>query len=268
LIDPIQLSNLLATASDERKRRFRRSGTFMTYVLALLAAIGGTAAGFTLGAIIAAALAPLLGITGFEGASGYFALLVGGPLGGLVGLVLCTVLVLHRRGHRTFQAVAGRFLLVVLAMTALGAAGLGLAYMSNDILNPNAMPVQLSFEIKLPPNVMPPEGRDLVELQTDKNRMPAVVDRNGQRRDGDRAIITGSVDMYFRTSVRTVALTMPDKSVVLFSIKLGAKPAHAKELGPWQPVDHIAEAGKDQVRPAAPADNYEIRYRAVWPGED
>ena len=74
--------------------------------------------------------------------------------------------------------------------------------------------------------------------------------------------------MYFRTPTRTVVLTMPDKTDVLFNIKLGAKPAHAKELGDWQRADHIAEPGKEQARQATASDNYEIRYRAVWPGED
>ena len=58
----------------------------MTYLLALLAALVGAALGFALGAAAAGLLAPVLGITSFEGASGYFAVFIGGPIGGLAGL--------------------------------------------------------------------------------------------------------------------------------------------------------------------------------------
>ena len=60
----------------------------MTYLLALLVALVGAALGFALGAAAAGLLAPVLGITSFEGASGYFAVFIGGPIGGMAGLVL------------------------------------------------------------------------------------------------------------------------------------------------------------------------------------
>jgi hypothetical protein len=83
----------------------------MTWLLALLMAVIGAALGFALAAAAAAALAPLLGISSFEGASGYFAVFIGGPLGGLVGLGLGAWLVLRRAGFKG-AAVAGRIALV------------------------------------------------------------------------------------------------------------------------------------------------------------
>jgi hypothetical protein len=53
----------------------------MTYLLALLAAIVGCAVGAGLGMAVAGMLAAVLGISSFEGASGYFAVLIGGPIG-------------------------------------------------------------------------------------------------------------------------------------------------------------------------------------------
>jgi hypothetical protein len=70
----------------------------MTYLLALLAALVGAALGFALGAAAAGLAAPFLGITSFEGASGYFAVFIGGPIGGLAGLVLGALLVLRGTG--------------------------------------------------------------------------------------------------------------------------------------------------------------------------
>ena len=78
----------------------------MTYLLALLAALVGAALGFALGAAAAGLAAPVLGITSFEGASGYFAVFIGGPIGGLAGLVLGALLVLRRAGHRRAPVLA------------------------------------------------------------------------------------------------------------------------------------------------------------------
>ena len=55
------------------------SGALGSYALALLAALLGAALGFALGSAAADLLAPALGITSFEGASGYFAVFVGAP---------------------------------------------------------------------------------------------------------------------------------------------------------------------------------------------
>ena len=78
----------------------------MTYLLALLVALVGAALGFALGAAAAGLLAPVLGITSFEGASGYFSVFIGGPIGGLAGLVLGALLVLRRAGHRVPRSAA------------------------------------------------------------------------------------------------------------------------------------------------------------------
>jgi hypothetical protein len=156
----------------------------MTYVLALLGAIVGAAIGAFLGFTVAAILAPMLGISSFEGASGYFAVLFGGPLGGLLGLVLGAVLVLRKRGHPGFGAIAGRLGLVVLGIALIAGGVLGFLYLTQDTVNPNGSAPQL------------------------------------------------------------------------------------REFSAWQRADFIAEPGRQQARRATSADNYEIRYRADWAGQD
>jgi hypothetical protein len=235
----------------------------MTYVLAFLAAIAGAAAGAFLGGIIGGGLAPVFGISSFEGASGYFVVFVCAPIGGLIGLVVGTVWVLRQRGVRSAGALAGRFSMVVLGLIALAAGVFAAFYFSQDILNPNGPTPRLAFEVRLPPGVAPPAGRDRgIELQTSKNRMPPNTLTVSQ--DGDRTVIAGTVDLYFRTSQRMLVMAMPDKRHVLFNLKLGAKPSHSRQFGAWQRADFIGEPGDDHARRPTPAESYDIRYRAVW----
>jgi MFS family permease len=241
----------------------------MTFVLALLAAIVGGAIGAGLGVTIAAMLAPALGISSFEGASGYFAVFIGGPIGALLGIVLGAVLVLRWRGSRGFGAIGGRLSLVVIGIMAIATGVMGVLYLSQDIVNPNGAAPQLVFEIRLPAGAMPPGPNERpIELTTSKNRMPALMDREVARKDGDRPVIAGLVEMYYRTSQRMLVMTLPDKTDVLFNIKLASVPKHSPEFSAWHRADYIGEPGKSQTRRATATDNYEIRYRADWAGEN
>jgi hypothetical protein len=239
----------------------------MTYTLALLAALVGAALGFALGAAAAGLLAPAFGITAFEGASGYFAVFVGGPLGALLGIVSGALLVLRRAGHRSLEALAGRLALIVVGVLGVGAAVLGTFWVMRPLVNANGPAPQLVFEIRLPPGAARAAvNASAIELQTSRNRMPAALDAG--RRDDGREVIVGSVEMYYRTWRRTLVLTMPDKTDVLFDISLGLTPAHAKAFGAWQRADYVAQPGDGQARRATEADRYEIRYRTAWAGED
>ncbi len=214
-------------------------------------------------------LAPFLGITSFEGASGYFAVFIGGPIGGLLGVILGAVLVLRSRGHRGFGAIAGRLGVVAIGLALVAAAVVGYFYLSQDILNPNGGAPRLVFEIRLPAGVaLPTDNERPIQLETSKNRMPALMDRAATRDDGGRPVLVGTVEMYYRTSSRLLTMTMPDKTDLIFNLKLGSAPKHSREFSPWQRAEYIADPGKDQPRRATPDDNYEIRYRTEWPGED
>jgi hypothetical protein len=243
----------------------------MTYLLALLAALIGAALGFALGATVAGLAAPALGITSFEGASGYFAVFIGGPIGGLGGLVLGAWLVLRFAQRRTGQqragAVGGRLALVLVGVVGLAAAGLGAFWLMRPLVNANGPAPRLVFEIRLPPGASPPtRERDAVELQTSKNRMPATL-AAGWRDDG-REVLAGSVEIYYRTWRRILVLRLPDKTDVLFDLSLGLTPDHTKSFTAWRRADHIARPGDETARRTTAADAYEIRYRVAWAGED
>ena len=239
----------------------------MKYVLVLLAAVVGTALGFALGAVVAGAMAPMLGITSFEGAAGYFAVFIGGPIGAVAGLCLGGALALSHAGHRGFVAIGGRLALVVAGVVGIGAAILLAFWIARPIINTNGPAPQLVFEIRLPAGATPTAIAGYsIELQTSKNRMPGTLEQ--PRQEDGRTVIAGSVDLYFRVWQRMLVLTTPDKTDVLWSLSLGLSPSHAKAFGSWQGADYIGEPGKDEARRATKADQYEIRYRTMWAGED
>jgi len=237
------------------------------YLLALVAGVVGGGLGFGLGMVAAGLVAAALGITSFEGASGYFAVFIGGPIGGLLGLVLAPLLVLRRAGHRSAAALAGRIALVFVGVVAIGAAALGAFWGMRPIVNANGPAPQLVFEIRLPPGVAPPNPKATsIELQTSKNQMPATLEKI--RQEDGRAVIPGRVDLYFRVWQRMLVLTMPDKTDVLFDLSLGMSPSHTRSFGAWQRASYLAEPGKDAARRTTAADHYDIRYRVEWAGED
>lgn len=239
----------------------------MTYALALIAGLVGGGLGAALGVAVASALAPALGITSFEGASGYFAVFIGGPIGGVLGLVLGAALVLRRTGHRSVGALGGRLAVILMGVVGIGAAVLGGFWFLRPVLDSGGPPPQLVFEIRLPPGATPAnvDGWSVM-LQTSQNRMPGSLD--APRQEQGRTIIPGRVEMYYRTWSRLLIVTMPDRTDLLFEVKLGLGAAHSRTLSAWQRADHVGEPGKDQARRTTSADRYEIRYRADWPGED
>ncbi|WP_421998883.1 hypothetical protein [Reyranella sp.] len=239
----------------------------MSLLLALLAGAAGCGLGFLAGAAAASVLAPLLGITGFEGASGYFAVFIGGPIGAILGFVAGAVLVLRRRSPTGRGAIAGRLALVAAGFVGLAAAGLGAMWFMRPVIETNGPAPQLAFEIRLPPGTDPPGAKGYaIELQTSRNRMPGRLEP--PRRQDGRAVIVGNVEIYYRTWQRTLVLTTPDRTDVLFEIRLGLSPASSAAFGAWQPASYVAEPGKDTARPARPSDGYEIRYRTVRTGEE
>jgi hypothetical protein len=240
----------------------------MNFRRALLAGIAGALGGYLLAAGGGAALAPVLGISSFEGEAGYFAAFLCGPLGAIVGLIAGVVLVLRRRGIRAVGAVTGHVALVTVSIAALVAAGIGIMYMNRDLVSSNGAPPQLAFEIRLPPGAIAPPPNDItVHLDSAKGHLPGILFVDKFRRDGDRPVIVGVVDIPYRESRRLLVLRLPNQPDRLFVLGLGRDPGHAKELGPWHHVDYIAEAGHEPLR-ASDHDDYDVRYRPAWVGED
>jgi hypothetical protein len=90
-----------------------------------------------------------------------------------------------------------------------------------------------------------------IELQTDLNTMPGEPSVGRFRRDGDKPVIAGEVELAFRTSHRQLAVNIEGQPSRLYPIGISAKAPHTADFGPWQ----------------SQADGSEIRYRAKWPGK-
>jgi hypothetical protein len=190
-------------------------------------------------------------------ASGLLALLVLAPAGAIAGLVLGTKLAM--RGRENAGGLVGNSLKAFAALVALCAIA-GTAYYADAVstatpwLNPNNATPLLVFEVRLPAgSALPNSASEVsVELQTDINTMPGEPKFKLFRRDDDRPVIAGDVELAFRTAHRQLAITIKGQPARVYRIGLTGQAPHAAELRPWQPN----------------ADGSEIRYRAKWPGRD
>jgi hypothetical protein len=192
-------------------------------------------------------------------ASGLFALFVVGPAGAIAGLMLGTRLAMRmRRGASTGSLAANSFkalgVVVGLVAAGLGAYALYAVNTATPWLNPNAANPLLLFEVRLPAgSALPASAKDIaIELQTDQNRMPSEPKFNQFRRDGNRPVIAGDVELAYRTSWRQLEVKVAGQPDRVYRIGLSGKAPHASELGPWERL----------------ADGSEIRYRAKWPGRE
>jgi hypothetical protein len=203
----------------------------------------------------------LLGVVGFGNPmdpimSGLIALVFVCPLGAIGGLVLGVRLAMRMQGqdHAAFMRnVLAALGATVLVTAAAGGAGAYYYYATaTPWLNPNAPPVWLQFEVRLPQGAASPaSGKDVeFELQTNLNRMPGKFRQ--LRLDGDRAVIAGEVELGFRTPHRQLEVKVKGQRDRIFAIRMTDKAPHSPALSAWQALP----------------DGSEIRYRAKWPGQD
>ena len=166
------------------------------------------------------------------------------------------------------SAVALKVPVVALAIGGLALAGGWVLYEMRPTLGTSSSgPPRLDFEIRLPPGAVPLEqpGRIGIQLNTERNRMPGEIHPARTRQEEGRTILSGSVELYFRSSWRLLEVAVaPGEPIRIFSLKLPARPGHMPEYGPWRRVDFTAE-GTEQPRPApSSGDTYELRYRVVY----
>ena len=233
----------------------------ITYLLAFFAGAAGAVLGWFATGFIAAYLAGLAGISDMEGGRAMFAFLGVAPLGSLAALLAAIALVLrYRGGIRGFAGLAGHTALVASAIAAAAGLGVWLYSLSGDILVTNGPTPQLAFEIQLPPDAVLPTKLDgvRVDLETDKNTMPAAYLR--QSSQDARDVLSGGIQLYFRTSRRIVVLRIAGEPDRLFMLKLDRDPSGTPDFGPWQAVDYVADQ-KDGALRKATGDDYQIRYR-------
>jgi len=231
----------------------------MVYLIAILAGVAGAGIAAVAGFALGAALAGALGISSFEGASGYFALSIG-IIAGFAGLVAGIVLALRYQGTRGLGALAGRTGIVVAVIAALVTAGVLIRLATVEHFS-GGTPT-LEFEIRLPADMPAPDrGKVDFEMQAGSQRSGGLFKDEWMRRDGDRVVLSGLVPLYTSTSSRMLVVTLPGQPKLLFQIGLSATPKVSTEYGAWQRVGNLDDMKADsQPRPAA-AETFEIRLR-------
>jgi hypothetical protein len=221
-------------------------------------------AGGIVGAVIGfVATLLLLELVGFGNqadpiTTGMLALLLFAPCGAVGGLVLGAAAARRLRAGENGDGLLHSSLKASAILIALCAAAGTFYYVyavttATPWLNPNAPNPLLVFEVRLPAGAaLPSLASDIAaELQTDLNTMPAEIRPDQFRRDDDRPVIAGHVELAFRTAHRQLEIKIKGQPARLYLIGLSAKAPHSREFGPWQ----------------ANRDGSEIRYRARWPGQ-
>lgn len=232
----------------------------MSIVLALIAALVGAALGFFAGAALGSVLAVMLSISSFEGGAGYFAVAIG-IAGGVIGFLVGAALTLRRYGgYRGFNAIASRLMFVVLVFGVAAAIGIWVQLATVEHFS-GANPL-LQFEIRLPESANIPERRNIdFEMQAGSQRSGGLLADAWLDRDGERPVLRGFVQLYTRTSQRTLVVSLPNAPKLLFRIRLASAPNAAKTYGEWQRVDYLDEGKADsQPRKPGAAETYDIRY--------
>src|SRR5262245_59772308 len=187
-----------------------------TYLVALLGGIVGLVAGAVAGALAGSLVAALVHMSTFEGAAGYFVVFVCAPIGALIGLVLGVWLALRVRGRsRGFAAVVVYSGLSLATVVAGAAAVIALVLAFDETLNRNAAKPQALLQIRLPPGTRLPADRHGIEVELDTERTAASAFFHKEwHDDGDRPVISGGVELAFRTTQRILVLKIegePDR---------------------------------------------------------
>ncbi|MGA7456926.1 MAG: hypothetical protein WBW51_06320 [Methyloceanibacter sp.] len=236
--------------------------TAVTYGLAALGGLVGAVLLWLATGFVADFLLGLSGMSAREGGRAMVAFFAIGPFGALFGFGLGIWLVLRQRGaQRSLAAFAGAIVTGIAVVVAIYGAVIGYYELTDDVLVRNGPPPQLLFELRLPAGTVLPDKLEgvSVDLDTDKNQMFSTL--TGIAADGDRPVIQGVVDLYFRTSSRFLVLHIEGEPDRLFILKLPSNPPNSPDFGPWQRVDYIDDKPGQDPRKAGDGDNYEARYR-------
>ena len=232
----------------------------MTHVPIILGGIAGTLAGFFALAVMGALLS---GGGSGDAVAGKMmvAVFVIAPFGGLAGLVPGTWYMLRRRGTPSWLHVLGySAATLVIGGGIAGAVTYWAMDQADTIVRPNNATLELEFEIRLPPGMAAPAALKAakIELRTDMNRMPGVLLEPMTRKDGEHAVIGGRVEVYFRTSNRSLALMIPQQPERTFPMRLPARPPISDTYSRWVAADSPHANRGISV-------DFDIRYRIVDP---
>lgn len=182
-------------------------------MLILAGAILGALSGYALALGLALVVLTLLGVSERQGERATLAGLILAPLGALAGAVAG-----GWTTARLWPGVAATGLVLALAVIILAALSAFLWLRSRGPLAPNRAPMRLHFELRQPAGA--PALR--ITLITDRNAMPA--DLDPPRPEGADAVLSGAVDLYYRTRHRQLELQPGGEAPIRLRLPLPAAP--------------------------------------------
>lgn len=243
----------------------------MSVLRAVIGGIVGLLVGYFAAAFLSGIVMGWLGVSDFEGGRGMAAVFAFGPLGGLLGLAGGIWLGLRRGGKQPVGKALGRAGGAVLAIVAIAAGGLAIYYFSiPHHLEYDQAGASLEFELRAPAAFVLPDDpyKIKVTLDTDLNQQPAIWLDPALRQDGDQQVLSGTVELYYRTSSRLLVFRFPDGRDRIFRLGLAAKPDPADGWSEWRTVDFVGVPGQSQAAKPGPEDPFVLRYKVrVWGSE-
>jgi len=232
-------------------------------IIAAVAGLCGAAAGFGIGLVLGGILAGAFSVSSFEGAAGYFTVLIAIACG-VIGFVAASALTLRYQGHRSLGAMAARIGAIVAVLGAVAAAAV--IYRLATVEHFSGAGPRMEFEIRLPSGMPAPDLKRIdAEMQAGSQRSGATF--RAPRQEDGRTIIPGVIPLYTRTSQRMLVVTLPDRPKLLFRIGLAATPKAAQGYSAWRRVDFLDDSKPDtQPRKPGATEDFEIRIRVPnWP---
>jgi hypothetical protein len=243
----------------------------MSILRAVIGGIAGVLIGYFGAAFLSSIVMGWYGVSDFEGGRGMAAAFVFGPLGGLLGLVGGIWLGLRLGGRPPLSKALKGAGIALLAIMAIAAAGLAIQYYTvPHRLEYDQAGASLEFELRAPARFALPADPTAIEvtLDTDLNQQPAVWHDPAMRQEGDWQVLSGTVELYYRTSSRLLVFAFPDGRDRIFRPGLGARPDPDQGWSEWRRVDFVGLPDQPRTVKPGPEDPLEIRCRVrVWGGE-
>jgi hypothetical protein len=206
----------------------------------VLVCVLAAGAGYELALVLSLYALDFAGVSAFEGQQATIAGFILGPVGALGGLWAG-----GWAAQRLFREPSNFGRVVRLASAALvliGAlASLGVlvsVLFSGEARYTNTAPPKLHFEVRIPASSVAEsdQRRWRVNLDTASNQMPASLERPF-RSEGGNVVISGNVELYFKTRQRILAIDLGDGRALPIRLNLPAALPASTEWSPWTRVD-------------------------------
>lgn len=215
----------------------------MRILMKILICAAAAIAGYAI-ALFASLLAlDFAGVSAFEGEQATLAAFILGPVGALGGLWAGGWAAQRAfREPTSFGPVVGIGAAAFVIISALAALGVLVSVvLSGGGRYTNTAAPKLNFEVRVPSVAIAgaDQRRWRVNLDTPDNQMPAKLLRPFQT-EGDSILITGDVELYFKTRQRILALDLGDGRGIPIQLSLPAAPPASTDWSPWAKADGSA----------------------------